>query len=211
MSSNSFQIQLENVGKKFATEWIFKNLNLQLKPGEKWVILGGNGSGKSTLLQIISGYVLPNSGSVSYLQGEHKIEPEEIKNHISLASPYLELVEDFTLRELIEHCAIYKPFLNQLSTAEILEISGLKNAANKAIRNYSSGMKQRVRLTLAILADCEILFLDEPVSNLDRKAIDWFNELILQYASHKTIIVCSNSIKEEYMFCQHELDIAQFK
>lgn len=211
MPSNSLQIQLENVGKKFATEWIFKKLNLQLKPGEKWVILGGNGSGKSTLLQIISGYVLPNSGSVSYLQGEQKIEPEEIKNHISLASPYLELVEDFTLKELIEHCAIYKPFLNNLSTEEILEISGLKNAGNKAIRNFSSGMKQRVRLTLAIMADCEILFLDEPVSNLDRKAIDWFNELIHQYCSHKTIIVCSNSIKEEYMFCQQELDIAQFK
>ena len=72
-------------------------------------------------------------------------------------------------------------------------------------------MKQRVRLTLAILADCPLLLLDEPVSNLDKAAIEWYKNLINTYALHKTIVVCSNSIKEEHSFCNKELDMADYK
>lgn len=209
--TNTLHIQLNEIGKKFGTEWIFKNVSAQIKPEEKWVILGGNGSGKSTLLQIISGYVLPNTGNVSYTVAEKTIETEEYKNYISLASPYLELIEDYTIKEIIEHCAVYKPFVKGLTTNEIIERSGLQDAKNKFIRNYSSGMKQRLRLTLAILADSSLLLLDEPVSNLDRKAIDWFKQLVKDFAAKKTIIVCSNSIKEEYEFCTRELDISKYK
>ena len=211
MPSNSLHIHLENVSKKFATEWIFKNVNLQITPGDKLVILGGNGSGKSTLLQIISGYVLPNSGTLTYTNNNSQVDAEELKNYLSIATPYLELIEDYTLAEIIEHCAAYKPFINGLNTSEIIEISGLSGAKNKYIKNYSSGMKQRVRLTLAILADCPLLLLDEPISNLDKAAIDWFKSLIGKYAMHKTIVVCSNSIKEEFEFCTKELDVSMFK
>lgn len=211
MSSNSLQIQLENVGKKFASEWIFKNITSTINAGDKLVILGGNGSGKSTLLQVISGYVLPNAGQVTFLDKEEKVDTEELKNYISLASPYLDLIEDYTLEEIIEHCATFKPFLNNLKTKEIVELSGLAHAKNKFIKNYSSGMKQRVRLTLAILADAPLLLLDEPVSNLDKAAIDWFKNLVKTYALHKTIVVCSNSIKEEFEFCDKELNVMDYK
>lgn len=211
MSSNSLQIQLENVGKKFASEWIFKNITSTINAGDKLVILGGNGSGKSTLLQVISGYVLPNAGQVTFLDKEEKVDTEELKNYISLASPYLDLIEDYTLEEIIDHCATFKPFLNNLKTKEIVELSGLAHAKNKFIKNYSSGMKQRVRLTLAILADAPLLLLDEPVSNLDKAAIDWFKNLVKTYALHKTIVVCSNSIKEEFEFCDKELNVMDYK
>lgn len=211
MPSNSLHIHLENVSKKFAAEWIFKNVSLHIAPGDKLVILGGNGSGKSTLLQIVSGYVLPNTGTLTYTNNNIKVDAEELKNYLSIATPYLELIEDYTLAEIIEHCATYKSFVNGLSTTEIIEISGLSQAKNKYIKNYSSGMKQRVRLTLAILADCPLLLLDEPVSNLDKAAIDWFKNLIHKYAAHKTIVVCSNSIKEEFEFCTKELDVSKFK
>lgn len=211
MSSNSLQIQLDNVSKKFASEWIFKNISTTIQPGDKLVILGGNGSGKSTLLQVISGYVLPNAGKVSYLSNNESVDNEIWKDYISLASPYLDLIEDYTLEEIINHCAIYKPFINNLKAKEIIELSGLAHAKNKFIKNYSSGMRQRVRLTLAILADAPLLLLDEPVSNLDKAAIDWFKNLVNSYASHKTIIVCSNSIKEEFEFCDKELNVADYK
>lgn len=211
MPSNSLQIQLENVSKKFASEWIFKNITATINPGDKLVILGGNGSGKSTLLQVISGYVLCNAGKVSYLSNNAALDTEELKDQLSLASPYLDLIEDYTLEEIINHCAIYKPFLNNLITKEIIELSGLVHAKKKFIKNYSSGMKQRVRLTLAILADAPLLLLDEPVSNLDKEAIEWFKNLIKTYALHKTIIVCSNSIKEEFEFCDKELNVMDYK
>ena len=69
-SQNNLHIQLEGIGKKFGSEWIFRNLNLNLNPADKLVLLGGNGSVKSTLLQIISGYVLPNAGKVILKNGE---------------------------------------------------------------------------------------------------------------------------------------------
>lgn len=210
-SSNNLHIRLDGIGKKYGSEWIFKNINLSLNSGDKIVLLGGNGSGKSTLLQIISGYVLPNAGKVIFKNGDKTEEAENYKNHLSIATPYLELIEDYTLAELIEHCAIYKPFVNNLSAKEIIEIAELKHTENKHIKNYSSGMKQRAKLTLAILADCELLLLDEPASNLDKNAVEWYNKLIQQYASHKTIIVCSNSVKEEFSFCDKELNVMNYK
>jgi ABC-type multidrug transport system ATPase subunit len=210
-SPKTLHIQLESIGKKFGSEWIFKNLNLNLESADKIVLLGGNGSGKSTLLQIISGYVLPNAGKLIFKNGAHIEENENYKDHFSIATPYLELVEDYTLTELIGHCAVYKPFLNNLNANEIIEIAELKHTENKHIKNYSSGMKQRVKLALAILADCPLLLLDEPASNLDKNAIDWYNQLITKYASHKTIVVCSNSVKEEFGFCTKELNVMDYK
>lgn len=210
-SKNTLNIQLESIGKKFGNEWIFKNLNLNLNPGDKLAVLGGNGSGKSTLLQVISGYVLPNAGKVVFKNGETTEDAESFKNHLSIATPYLELIEDYTFTELIEHCAVYKPFLNNLSAKEILETAELKHAENKYIKNYSSGMKQRAKLTLAILAEAPLLLLDEPASNLDNNAIEWYIKLVGWYGANKTIIVCSNSVKEEYEFCDKVLNVMDYK
>jgi ABC-type multidrug transport system ATPase subunit len=210
-SGQNLTIELKDLGKKFGNEWVFKNLNYTIAQGQKLVILGGNGSGKSTLLQVIAGYVLPNNGTVNYLVNSSVIENETFKDHISLASPYLELIEEFDLEELIEHISLYKPFINKLTTPQIIEITELISSKNKPIRTFSSGMKQRVKLALAILADCEVLLLDEPVSNLDKNAIEWYKNLISKYTAHKTIIVCSNSINDEFSFCDKEINLNQFK
>lgn len=208
---NSITIQVTNAGKKFGREWIFRKVDLEIKPAEKVVILGLNGSGKSTLLQAVTGYLTLNEGSVTYSSNQQKIEDEQQYKLISLASPYLELVEDFTLQEQIEHAHIYKPFLNKLNIAQIVELSGLAAHKDKFIKLFSSGMRQRLKLTLAILADTPILFLDEPTTNLDATVIDWYKNMIATYASHKTIIVCSNSIKDEYAFCERIITMEDFK
>ncbi len=210
MRSN-ISIQITNAGKKFGREWIFRNISLDIKQGEKIVILGLNGSGKSTLLQAITGYLGLNEGSISFTENQQKMEDEQQYQFISLASPYLELIEDFTLTEQLEHAAIYKPFLKELSIAQITELSGLSAHKNKYIKLFSSGMKQRLKLTLAILADAPILFLDEPTTNLDATVIGWYKDMIANYAKHKTIIVCSNSIKDEYEFCEKIIQMEEFK
>lgn len=208
---NQVTIQITNAGKKFGREWIFRKVGMEIKPGEKLVILGLNGSGKSTLLQAMTGYLSLNEGLVTYTSGNQKIADEEQYQLISLASPYLDLVDDFTLEEQIEHVAIYKPFLHQLNTTQVLELSGLSAHKDKYIKLFSSGMKQRVKLTLAILADAPVLFLDEPTTNLDATVIDWYKHMIASYAMHKSIVVCSNSIKEEYAFCDHVITMEDFK
>lgn len=204
-------ITINNLGKKFGREWIFRQLTEEIKPDDKLVILGGNGSGKSTLLQIISGFVTPNEGEVIFKSGEIKITQEEIKNHVSLASPYLQLIDDFTLSEMLEHAAIFKPFLNSMAVAEIISVLELDRASEKFLRQFSSGMKQRVKLGMAILAEAPVLLLDEPASNLDRAAIDWYKKMIQTYATNKTILVCSNAITDEYFFCARELNVMNYK
>ena len=204
-------ITLIDAGKKFGKDWIFRHVTLNINQGEKVVILGLNGSGKSTLLQALTGYLSLNEGSLQYQHDSKTIDAEDYYYFQSLASPYLELIEDFTLQELIEHTAAYKPFLKQLNTAQIVELSGLAAHKDKYIKLFSSGMKQRLKLTLAILADVPILFLDEPTTNLDVTVINWYQQLIANYASEKTIIVCSNSIKKEYAFCERTITMEDFK
>jgi ABC-type multidrug transport system ATPase subunit len=204
-------IHIKELGKKFVNEWIFKNVTLTISPGEKLVILGSNGSGKSTLLQSISSFLIPTKGEVVWKNGNQIIEDDTVYKHLSMASPYTELIEDFTLTETIDHQRQFKPFTKNFSTEDVVKLMQLEHAAEKYIKNYSSGMKQRVKLGLAILADCPVLLLDEPCSNLDANAIAWYQNMITEFALHKTILVCSNTVKEEYVFCTDKIEIENYK
>ena len=204
-------IQLNNLGKKFNKEWIFKDLSYSINAGDKVVILGGNGSGKSTLLQVISGFITENEGELIYKNDGKVIGVDKLKNYVSFASPYIHLVEDFTLTEMIDHTKIYKPFINDLSTEQIIDLLDLTKAKNKLIKQFSSGMKQRLKLGVAILCDTPLLLLDEPVSNLDAKAIDWYKQLIKNYSKDRTVIVASNAIQDEFFICDKQLNVTDFK
>ncbi len=200
------QISLEQACKRFNKEWIFKNLNFQFEVGKHYALVGNNGSGKSTLLQIIAGYSGLTKGSISW----SPFDSINIYEQISFAAPYLELVEEFTATEQFEFQAQFKPIQKDLSTEKILELIGLKNAAHKQIRYYSSGMKQRLKLALAIFSDCPILLLDEPCSNLDKEGYALYDTLIKEYAMHKLIIVGSND-PAEYHFCKEQVNLMDYK
>lgn len=204
-------ITINNLGKKFNREWIFRNLNYTINEGQKLVILGGNGSGKSTLLQTIAGFVSPNEGSLTYQLSKQSLKAEELMLHVSLASPYLQLVEEYTLTELINHLKIFKSFSNDFSTSDLMDLMELTPAKNKLIKQFSSGMKQRLKLGLAFLADTPLLLLDEPTSNLDKNAIAWYKGLVSNHTQNRTVIVCSNAIDDEYFFCTTELNVMNFK
>lgn len=208
----SVSIHLNKLGKRFNREWIFRDLSTQITPGEKLVVTGSNGSGKSTLLLVLSGYVMPTEGDSEWIsEKEVKIERTGFFKLSSFASPAMELVEEFTPEELVKHQSAFKKFQNNFSAKEVLEIAELEKNKSKLIRNFSSGMKQRLKLSLAILADCPVLLLDEPVTNLDKQAVEWYSKMIDTYAMHKTIIVCSNQIRDEYAFCKREISINDYK
>ena len=200
------QISLAQACKRFNKEWIFKNLNFQFEAGKHYALVGNNGSGKSTLLQIIAGYSGLTKGSISW----SPFDAINIYEQISFAAPYLELVEEFTATEQFEFQAQFKPIQKDLSAEKILELIGLKNAAHKQIRYYSSGMKQRLKLALAIFSDCPILLLDEPCSNLDKEGYALYDTLIKEYAMHKLIIVGSND-PAEYHFCKEQVNLMDYK
>ncbi len=200
------KISLNQAGKRFNKDWIFSNLDFQFDQGEQYAIIGNNGSGKSTLLQIIAGYGSLTKGKIEW-EGH---DASTIFQDISFAAPYLELVEEFTTLEQIHFHTQFKPLQNKLSVDSIIELIGLKNAADKQIRYFSSGMKQRLKLALAIFSDSPILLLDEPCSNLDKEGYELYHHLIAMYAMHKLIIVGSNDTAE-YQFCKAQLNLMDFK
>ncbi|WP_026902856.1 ABC transporter ATP-binding protein [Pedobacter glucosidilyticus] len=205
------EIILNQVSRRFNREWIFKEINYTFSSGNAYALLGINGSGKSTLLQIISGSLAPSAGIISYKDGEgNPIEVENIFEHISIAAPYLELIEDFTLQEIIKfHFSFKKRFLHQ-SDDDVIAILNMAANKNKAVKYFSSGMKQRVKLALAFLSDTPILILDEPTANLDEQGSNWYLEMIKKYSQNRLILIGSNQ-PQEYSFSENHLYLANYK
>jgi len=204
------KIELKEIGRRFNRDWIFKQVDYQFLQGQSYAILGPNGSGKSTLLQVLSGKLSPSKGTISYSLNDRPVEVERIFNHLSMAAPYLELIEEFTLRELITYHFRFKRHYPAYNTDRIIELLGLERSADKEIRYFSSGMKQRTKLALACCSDTPLLFLDEPTSNLDTQGVAWYKELIDTFAPGRLTIVCSNQL-HEYSFCSEQLQVSDFK
>lgn len=205
-------ISLDNAGKRYNKQWIFRKLQATIESGTGFAILGANGSGKSTLLKTISGWIVPSEGRVEYRTPENIVLPaEQIPGYISIAAPYLELIEEFTFRELVAFQAALKPHLKDITSDDVIGISGLELSADKPLRYFSSGMKQRARLSLALLSDTRVVLLDEPCSNLDAQATAWYKELIDRFCAGRTIIVCSNHQEAEYDFCRNQIRMEDYK
>jgi len=148
----AFSLSLNNISKKYNQNWIFKSVGISISNSEKLVILGSNGSGKSTLLQIISGYVSQTDGTIEYLWNNKTVEKDNIYNHFSIAAPSIELIEEFTLIENANFFIQLKPLVNNMNADDIAQLCYLENSKDKPINQFSSGMKQRVKLALAITA-----------------------------------------------------------
>ena len=205
------KIVLENIGKQYKDDWIFQNINHEFNSGEPSVIIGANGSGKSTLINIISAHLLPTTGTINYFSDSNKIKNEEIFKNISICSPYIELIEEFTINENIEFFCSFKKLQKGISKNDLKEIIQLNKIENKIIKQYSSGMAQRVKLAFALLADTPVVLLDEPCMNLDSEGIEWYKNLISKYSASRIIIVSSNNNKHEFEFCTKEFLVKNFK
>jgi ABC-type multidrug transport system ATPase subunit len=208
------RIILSDCGKRFNRDWIFRHLNYEFLPGETYAITGANGSGKSTLLQVLSGSMATSEGKIHWNLSSHNVDEEKVHQSISIAAPYLEVIEEMTAIEFLEFHKYFKPLIAGLRIKDIVELVGLEKAAHKQIRYYSSGMKQRVKLAQAFFSDVPVLLLDEPCTNLDTTGIALYHQLVSSYAKGKTIIVTiivSSNDEVEYSFCNHVISIMDYK
>jgi len=204
------KIHLEHIGRRFNREWIFRDVNYVFESGSSYAILGANGAGKSTILQVISGSLSSSEGTISYTREGVLLNPENVFEYLSMAAPYLELIEELTLRELIDFHFRFKKYRSGLDCDLMIDLMGLKRSEHKAIKNFSSGMKQRVKLALAFCSDTDMILLDEPASNLDQQGLEWYLSLIEKYSADRILIICSNQI-QEYSFCKNQLNVADYK
>ena len=204
------KIVTHNLSKRFNREWIFRNFSFEFITGKTYAIVGPNGSGKSTLLQILWGQMPASEGTCSY-QSERSIIPaSEIYQSMAIATPYMDLIDEFTLEEMVQFHIGFKPTRSMISVEEVIGNVGLQHARKKLISNFSSGMRQRLKLGIAFYTQAEILFLDEPTSNLDKKSIDWYWDTLTPLLATTLVIIASNQ-ETEYPTTAEKIDILEYK
>jgi ABC-type multidrug transport system ATPase subunit len=202
-------ITLQQLGKRYNRDWIFRNIDLRFEAGNTYALTGANGSGKSTLLQVLAGLIQPSEGSIRFDYADGKsIELDEVYRHVALAAPYLEMIEELTAMEFLDFHRSFKKL--NVSNHAILDSVQLSQAANKQIRYYSSGMKQRLKLAQAFFSETSILLLDEPTTNLDQSGIELYEKLIREQTRNRMLIISSNE-PNEYRVCDTVIRVENYK
>ena len=204
------KVQLKQVGKRFKYEWIFKGIDKDFVSGQSYAIQGPNCSGKSTLLKILSGHLSPSKGKIEFSSQGQSIDINQVYKSLTYAAPYIDLIEDFTLTEAIDFHQKFKPLLEGFDTRALIQLLRFERSADKAVKFFSSGMKQRLKLVLALASDSEMVLLDEPGTNLDTQGIEWYRELIERFSADRLVIIASN-VKEDFDFCDHQMNILDYK
>lgn len=203
-------IRLEKVAKRYRMEWVLRGVTLQFESSKNYAVTGPNGSGKSTLLKILSGHLTPSKGKIDFFLNEKALSSELIYKQLSYTAPYIDLIEEYTLTEALHFHQHFKQFIGNRQPKDIIALLGLEKAKDKPIRHFSSGMKQRLKLALAICSDTPLLLLDEPTTTLDRQGVTWYQNLIQEFAGNRLVIVASN-VEEDFFFCEEKVDILNFK
>lgn len=183
----------ENLTKNFDEKSIFKNLTFEAESGSCLAVLGPNGSGKTTLMRILSHLILPTSGTITYSQNNSTIHPEHLFRHIGFLGPYLELYQDLSAMENLQFFSKIRGLKNfEPRIFDLMERFGLKGREDDLVKTYSSGMKQRLKYVFALLHEPQILFVDEPRSNLDEEGIRLVYEILQQYKQNHLLIMATN-------------------
>jgi ABC-type multidrug transport system ATPase subunit len=204
------QIDATGLGKRFQRDWIYRGLSRTFRPGSATAVLGPNGAGKSTLLNTISGQLLPTEGTVTYVLEGRTLPVEELPQYLAYAAPYLELLEELTLLELLQFHTRFKALQAGISIERLIGIMYLEKSRHQLVREFSSGMKQRLKLALALYAEAPLLLLDEPTTNLDTTGTAWYQEHVDATRKGRTLLLSSN-VPAEYAFCDEQLLVIDFQ
>jgi ABC-type multidrug transport system ATPase subunit len=205
------RIEAQALGRRYGRQWIFKHLSHDFQPGTATAVLGPNGAGKSTLLSILAGQLLPTEGQVNYSLGGQSLAVADVPRQLAYCAPYLELPEDFTLLELLAFHTRLKPLRPGLTAAGLVDIMYLQKARHQPVREFSSGMKQRLKLGLALYAAAPLLLLDEPTTNLDATGAAWYLEHVARVRDASRLVIVSSNVPAEYAFCEAQVRITDFQ
>lgn len=203
----SLGIKVNKLSKKFNQQRLFNDLSFSLIANDTLAIVGSNGSGKSTLLKIIAGVIPPTKGEVIIEEDDKRITSEKLHRQINICAPYLDLLDEFTLKEHLLFHEKFKALLKNVSLENVLIDAGLNNSYNKLVGEFSSGMKQRLKLILSLCYEGNIILLDEPSSHLDQKGKQWYQNLMTKYTANRITIIFSNEPEEYGPFTKKMINI----
>lgn len=190
-------ITIKNIHKKFGKLNVLEGLNLEIKKGGIFAILGPNGSGKTTLIKSILGMVIPNAGEIK-IDTISVLKKWDYRNEINYLPQIANFPSNLTVNELVVMVKNLRP--KTANEQDLITLFGLNSFLNQKLGNLSGGTKQKVNIVLTFMFDSKLIILDEPTTGLDPVSVIHLKEIILQAkAQNKTILITTHlmSLVEE--------------
>lgn len=198
-NSTGIAVELQSVSHTFRSRPVFPPVTAHVPAGSECLIRGKNGSGKSTIGRIVAGELTPTEGQITWIREAQAIDAEALCMRSQRVSPVTALHPQLTISELIAFQGQFRPWPSASAALDLLHEAGLNKHMDKAYRDLSSGMQQRVKLALALAAHNGLIVVDEPCANLDSAGIAWYRESLQALRGETTLIVCSNDRNEDFI------------
>ena len=191
-------VEVKNVMLKYGDFVALNNINLSIKKGQIYGLVGNNGAGKTTLMRLLTGQLKIQQGKISILGAETEPEQENIRSKIGALIECPGFFDEMTGRQNLEYFRIQFGIKDKGVVPRTLDKVGLSNAANKKYKDFSLGMKQRLGIALALLNSPELLILDEPINGLDPEGIIEIRNMLLELNRKDavTILITSHILTE---------------
>lgn len=192
------ELELKNITKKYSKKTALSDVSLNLKNGV-YALLGPNGAGKTTLINIITGLLMPTSGTVLFNGTAIGKNMQEYISKIGYLPQYPQFYKNFRADEFLRYMAVMKGIEKKRIDSlvnELIEKVNLTNDSHRYIGQYSGGMRQRLGIAQALLNNPEILILDEPTAGLDPKERIRFRNLISQLSENRIVILATHIVSD---------------
>ncbi|MBX6326174.1 MAG: ATP-binding cassette domain-containing protein, partial [Chthoniobacterales bacterium] len=197
-------IKVENLTKRYAGQTAIRNLSFEVNRGEIMGFLGPNGAGKTTTMRILAGFMPPTSGRATVAGFDVFSQSLQARAHLGYMPENVPLYSDMRVNEYLEYRAALKGVPHRRigeRVGDVKELCGLKDVERKLIAALSKGYRQRVGLADALLAEPDLLILDEPTIGLDPNQIRQVRELIRNLGKRHTILLSTHILPEVEMTC----------
>lgn len=198
---NKYILRTNKLSKKYKNDFAIQNINVKVRKGEIYGLIGQNGAGKSTMLRLVTGLAFPTEGSIELFGNNHPNMITEGQKRMGAIIENPALFPNMNAYENLEVHRLQKGIPGKDCIINTLELVGLKDTGKKKVKNFSLGMKQRLGLGIALISDPEFLILDEPTNGLDPMGMVEFRELIRKLNREKglTVLISSHILSELHL------------
>ena len=205
------RLVVEGITKRFIRRLLFKELSFSLEGGQSIAITGSNGSGKSTLLRLIAGVMTPSKGRVNLIVNGESIAPPQRPLQVGFVAPYFNVYEGLSAYENLEFIAKVRRLDHAPKRIQqVLDFVALQKRSKDLVKTYSSGMKQRLKLGVAIVTRPPLLLLDEPTTTLDLAGIEIVRNVMRKQVEEGGLLVLATNNPEEVSWCDTAVAIEDF-
>jgi len=205
-------IKVENLTKRYPGQTAIQDLNFEVDTGEIMGFLGPNGAGKTTTMRILASFLPPTSGRATVAGYDIFTQSLQARAHLGYMPENVPLYNDMRVNEYLDYRAAIKGVPHRRvaeRVGDVKELCGLKEVERKSIGALSKGYRQRVGLADALLAEPDLLILDEPTIGLDPNQIRQVRELIKNLGKQHTILLSTHILPEVEMTCSRVIIIHQ--